>query len=89
MIPVLEKAGMLNSRLFMDRLGIDPWKPILEVADFNSVIALSQEHQVPVYALTRTQADQQGAVWEVTKHNMDLFAEAFAECADKVFALTA
>ena len=88
LIPVLEKAGMINSRLFMDRLGIDPWKPILEVADFNSVIALSQEHQVPVYALTRAQADQQGAVWEVTNKNMDLFAAAFAECAEKVFALT-
>jgi cellulose biosynthesis protein BcsQ len=89
LVPALQKAGMVDSHLFAEKLGSDPWKPILEVADFNSLIALSQEHQVPVYALTAEQADQQGAVWDVTKKNMELFAAAFGECAERVFALTA
>jgi cellulose biosynthesis protein BcsQ len=89
LVPALEKAGMLDARSFRQRVGFDPWQPLLEVADFNSLIALSQEHQVPVYALTATQVGQQGAVWEQTKDNMEVFKKAFAECADKVVALTA
>jgi|ERR1019366_2869798 cellulose biosynthesis protein BcsQ len=88
LIPVLEKSGMVDSKLFKDRLGIEPWNPILEVADFNSIIALSQEHQVPVYALTSDQADQQGAVWDQTQKSMEVFFKAFETCAEKVFALT-
>src|SRR6185369_8728584 len=64
LLPVLEKSAMVQDELFKERLGLEPWNPILEVADFNSIIALSQEHQVPVYALTEQQAGQQGAVWD-------------------------
>jgi len=88
LLPVLEKSGMVRDNLFKERLGLEPWNPILEVADFNSIIALSQEHQVPVYALTAEHAEQQGAVWDQTKKSMDVFFKAFAECAEKVFALT-
>ena len=84
---MLEKAGMLSPELFRNRLGTEPWDPILEVADFNSIIALSQEHQVPVYALTALQADQQGAVWEQTKKSMEVFSSAFSLCADRIFKL--
>jgi cellulose biosynthesis protein BcsQ len=88
LVPALEKAGMVQDELFKDRLGLQPWDPILEVADFNSIIALSQEHQCPVYALTAAQADQQGAVWDQTKKSMDVFYKAFASFAEKVFILT-
>lgn len=88
LVPTLEKADMLDSRKFRDRLGIEPWTPILEVADFNSLIALSQEFQVPVYALTAKQTGQAGAVWDQTVASMKVFGDAFSACADKVFALT-
>ncbi len=87
-IPALEKAGMIQDDLFKERLALAPWDPILEVADFNSIIALSQEHQCPVYALTAAQADQQGAVWDQTKKSMDVFYKAFDTFAEKVFILT-
>lgn len=86
--PVLQKAKMLAPLIFRAKAGIDPWTPLLEVPDFNSLIALSQEHQTPVYALTAEQIDQKGAVWDQTKASMDAFAEAFSLCADRVFALT-
>jgi cellulose biosynthesis protein BcsQ len=89
LVPALDKAGMLNAKLFTERLGTQPWDPIMEVADFNSLIALSQEHQVPVYALTAEQTGQQGAVWDQTVNSMKTFSDAFADCAEKVFALTA
>jgi len=88
LVPVLGKADMVNRDLFKARLGTEPWVPLLEVADFNSLIALSQEFQVPVYALTADQARQQGAVWDQTVESMKVYHEAFAACADKVFALT-
>src|ERR1700678_2987006 len=88
LIPSLEKAGMLDAQKFKTLSGCDPWVPLLEVADFNSLIALSQEHQVPVYALTVEQTGHEGAVWDQTKESMDAFAKAFSECADKVFSLT-
>jgi hypothetical protein len=77
-----------NFDKFKDRLGITPWTPLLEVADFNSLIALSQEFQVPVYALTPAQTGHVGAVWEQDEKNMQAFADAFSACADKVFALS-
>jgi cellulose biosynthesis protein BcsQ len=88
LIPALENAGMLERKTFKDRVGSEPWVPLLEVQDFNSLIALSQEHQVPVYALTPQQTDQQGAVWEQTAESMEIFRKAFDACADKVVALT-
>jgi cellulose biosynthesis protein BcsQ len=87
LLPALEKAGMIDRKAFTERAGTDPWVPILEVADFNSLIAESQEHQVPVYALTAQQTGQQGAVWEQTQESMKVFSDAFAACADRVFAL--
>lgn len=88
LIPALEKSGMLDKVIFTQRSGIEPWAPLLEVADFNSLIALSQEHQVPIYALTAEQIGQRGAVWDQTRENMAVFAKAFQACAEKVFALT-
>lgn len=86
--PSLVKAGLLNVEIFKQRSGIEPWEPIMEVADFNSLIALSQEHQVPVYALTAEKVGQKGAIWDQTKESMQVFEKAFEACAHKVIALT-
>jgi len=59
----------------------------MEVADFNSLIALSQEHQVPVYALTPDIVGK-GAVWDQAKESMEVFEAAFRQCAERVIALT-
>ena len=60
----------------------------MEASDFNSLIALSQEHQIPVYALTPNIVGK-GAVWDQAKENMDVFYSGFEDCAKKVIALTA
>jgi cellulose biosynthesis protein BcsQ len=89
LVPALQGAGMLDPAAFKAKVGLEPWNAIMEVADFNSLIALSQDLQVPVYALTATQIDQKGAVWAQTKESMDTFEAAFKLCAERVFALTA
>jgi hypothetical protein len=81
------QAKLLNVDDFKARAGIDPWDPIMEVADFNSLITLSQEHQMPVYALT-PEIVGKGAIWDQAKSNMDVFYKGFEECAEKVIALT-
>ena len=78
---------MVDRGAFTQRAGKEPWVPILEVADFNSLIAESQKHQVPVYALTAQQTGQKGAVWEQTEESMKVFSDAFSASAEKVFAL--
>ena len=88
LVPALAKAELLDTEGFIKKVGFSPSEPILEVADFNSLIAISQEHQVPVYEITKEQAEQQGAVWEKTEKSRQLFSDAFDECADKVLALT-
>lgn len=88
LVPALEKANLINCNTFREKIGLDPWSPIMSVADFNSLIAESQEHQVPVYALTSELLSQKGAVWDQTKESMEVFRNAFLEFARRVLALT-
>lgn len=89
LIPSLVKADLLQSDKFTAKTGKEPWIPIMEVSDFNSLIALSQELQVPVYALDREMVKQSGAVWGQTEASMKVFRAAFEECAESVIELTA
>lgn len=88
LVPSLEKAGLVDVEQFTSRISSSPWEAILNVADFNSLIALSQEHQVPVYALTPEMTGQHGAVWDHTAESMEIFAQAFRSCAEKIILLT-
>ncbi|MFC3913604.1 ParA family protein [Pseudaeromonas sharmana] len=87
LIPTFVAAGMLDIHSFTSLTNINPWEPIMEVADFNSIIALSQEFQTPVYALTAEQVSQQGSVWEQTKKSMESFEDAFRLCAERLLKL--
>ncbi len=87
LVPSLVRSGLLHIEKFKARAGIDPWTPIMEVAGFNSLIALSQEHQIPVYEL-QPEIVGRGAIWEQVEGNMTSFEEAFRICADRVIALT-
>jgi cellulose biosynthesis protein BcsQ len=88
LIPALERAEMVSTKNYHKRTGLEAWKPLMEVPDFNSLIALSQEHQVPVYSLTVEQTGQSGAVWVQTQESMGKFKAKFEECAKHVFSLT-
>ncbi len=87
LVPSLVRSGLVDVATFKKRAGIDPWTPIMEVADFNSLIALSQEHQIPVYELP-PEIIGQGVIWEQAEGNMASFEDAFRICADRVLALT-
>ena len=58
------------------------------IPDFNTLIAKSQDHQTPVFALTPEQIGQAGRVEEITLKSRDSFQQIFSELADKIIGLT-
>ena len=87
LIPGLEEANLLSAPRFKAVTGKEPWDFILSVPDFNSLIALSQKHRVPAYALTKNVTGQTGAVWQRTEKTIKSLEHEFASCAEKVVNL--
>lgn len=84
LIPALSQSGMLLRDDIYRAIGSNPAKPILEMPNFNSLIAKSQEFQVPIYELTPEQIQQRGKVLETTEGSMEKFLGLFDSTADKV-----
>lgn len=59
-----------------------------QIPDFNTLIATSQEHQTPVFALTDEQLGHVGTVLEIDQKNMKDFKEIFTMLAKRVVTLT-
>lgn len=88
LIPALKGCDMLLPEQAYKSIGLDIGKPLLQMSDFNSLIALSQKHKVPVFALSDSQLEQTGVVLKRTKKSMLNFRDLFAEAADRIIALT-
>ena len=71
--------------LFFDEIAS---QPILQLSDFNSLIARSQEHNVPVFALTDAQLEVDGIVLENQRESMNKFQVLFSDGADRIITLT-
>ena len=67
--------------------GFEPHQPLLQMSDFNALIARSQEHQVPIFELTDEQLHQAGVVLDRTKESMNRFRELFSEAADRILQI--
>ena len=89
LIPALERCKMVLDQSEYEAVGISPGEPILQMSDFNSLIALSQKHQSPVFGLSDEQLEQVGIVLERTKESMKKFDTLFSDAADRVIALLA
>lgn len=57
---------------------------LINVADFNSLIAQSQKHNVPVFALSDAQIEQAGTVLETMMESRDAFRKCFEQLANTV-----
>ena len=62
-------------------------QPLIQMSDFNSLIALSQKHQAPVFGLNDEQLEQTGVVLETTRESMHRFRDLYACGADKIIKL--
>jgi hypothetical protein len=88
MIPSLEKNGMMLPKFIYDQNGVPACCTLVKIPDFNSLIALSQEHQTPVFALTAEQLGWQGTVLDQAQEKQQKFKDIFSDLADKVIGLT-
>lgn len=84
LIPALRAEDMLLSDEIYQAASINPAKPMLQMPDFNSLIAKSQEYQVPIYELTPQQLEQVGTVLSNTQRSQAEFRSLFSIAADKV-----
>ncbi len=87
LVPSLPKNMLLTDRIYVSQeIGTDFW--LAKISNFNSLIALAQEHQTPVFALTSEQIGQTGNVLNITLRAQEKFRENFDQLADKVIGLT-
>ena len=61
---------------------------LIQMSDFNSLIAISQDCQTPVFALNAEQIKQSGRVLDTTLKSQNQFKDAFSTLADRVINLT-
>jgi cellulose biosynthesis protein BcsQ len=88
LLPSLAAAGMLLPEDAYKHANAKTDKPILQMSDFNGLIALSQKYKIPVFALSDEQLQQTGVVLERTRKSMHKFEELFSEAADKIISIT-
>ena len=60
---------------------------LISIGDFNSLIALSQEHSKPIFELTDDELNFSGKVLEEMKKNQIQFKQIFFDLADKIINL--
>ena len=87
LLPALAACNMLLPDATYKAAGLVAGEPILQMSDFNGLIAQSQKYSAPVFALTDAQLEQTGVVLERTKKSMKQFAKLFSEAADRVIKL--
>lgn len=85
--PSLQAANMLLPEEIYKSHEISDGKPILQMSEFNGLIALSQKYKVPVFELTDKQLEQTGIVLERTKKSMARFKKLFSDGADKIISI--
>lgn len=88
LVPALSKADMLLPEGSYAGVGMSTADlNLVLIPDFNSLVALSQEHQKPVFALTAEDTGRSGKVLQDTLRNREQFDELFAGLAQKVATL--
>jgi cellulose biosynthesis protein BcsQ len=88
LIPTLQKNDMMLPSSMYRHQGIKGNLSLAKISNFNSLIALSQEHRTPVYDLTAQQLRQKGIVLEKNQEKQTEFKKTFSDLADKIIALS-
>ena len=88
LIPVLRNNDMLLQDDNYTNAHITLGEPVIQMSDFNSLIALSQKHKAPIFSLTDMQLESTGIVLERTKKSMKNFYDLYSDGADKIIKLT-
>lgn len=85
LVPALRATNMSISELeFNASSPSDTPYNLINIADFNSLIAKSQESSVPVFALSDEQIGQSGFILETMKKSRDHFLKSFYDLANSL-----
>lgn len=89
LVPALTPLNMsISEDQFKESVASESPFNLANISDFNSLIAKSQQHNVPVFHLTDEQLEQSGKVEENMIKSRDSFKEAFRNLAEAVVNLT-
>jgi chromosome partitioning protein len=90
LVPALRANNMIIDESKFKEVGT-PEEPynIINIADFNSLIAQSQKFNTPIYCLTDQQIEQVGQVLDNMKISRDNFHTTFTQLGKTVIGLTA
>ena len=87
LIPALSSRDMLLPEAAYKSVGLKPGEPLLQMSDFNALIAQSQKYSAPVFELTDVQLEQTGVVLNRTKASMAEFKKLFSSAAEVMITL--
>jgi cellulose biosynthesis protein BcsQ len=88
LVPALKKEGMtVTLKEFEASAAQDSPYNLANISDFNSLIAQSHKHNVPIFALTDKQLNYVGKVLRTTKRSRNAFLKVFGKLASTVAAL--
>jgi cellulose biosynthesis protein BcsQ len=88
LVPTLLHENMMLPRAQYKAQHMDNAFCLMQMSDFNSLIAKSQEYQTPIFALTPEQIGVTGNILDNTLKSQDVFRDAFSTLADRVINLT-
>jgi len=89
LVPILRNNDMMISEdKFFGKINPDEPYNIINISDFNSLIAQSQKYNVPVFSLTDEQLEQVGNVQTNMKKNREDFYNTFSALAESIIFLT-
>lgn len=88
LVPTLAAEGMVLDEAAYENADLEEGHRLALVSDFHSLVAKSQTHQTPVFALTDEQLEAGGDVLENYQDMRSRFDAAFDAMAEKVEAVT-
>ncbi len=88
LVPSLRQNNMMLPNQTYNEQGINSSFTLTKISNFNSLIAISQEHQTPIYALTPEQLRQTGVVLRNNQDKQEQFRNTFSDLANKILGLT-
>jgi len=87
-VPMLRSQMMMLDEQRYHKLGIAGDYCLASISEFNSLIAKSQRHQVPVFSLTDEQIKLKGKPLDRTRTSKEMFEKIFSKLADMIVELT-
>ncbi len=88
LVPILSQHNMMLPIQSYEDREIPNTFSLAKISNFNSLIALSQEHRTPVYELNPQQLGQTGIVLDNNQNKQREFRQTFSDLADKIIALS-